>query len=663
MAARADPSSTKEWSSQSNVEDAWATDLRLDLDVDFDGKTLYGYVEFHVEAKPGVKTFDLDTRNLDIHRVTVDGKETPVVKSEPHPVAAFGQKLEVGISGAKSKKPVVRVYYSTSPNSEACQWVEPAATAGKEHPYLFTQCQAIHARSLLPCQDAPAAKCPVSAEIRCPNWATALMSAILQKKEPGKFIYKQKQPIPSYLIAIAVGHLEKRKISNRVDVWAEPKDVDKAAYEFAETEAFLKKAEELMDLPYQWERYDILCMPPSFPYGGMENPCLTFVTPTLLAGDRSLADVVAHEIAHSWTGNVVTNHTWEHFWLNEGWTVWTERHIVSGVKGNDKAHFSFIHQGGWSHLEESVKHLTDIGNSHYTRLVPNLKNVDPDDSFSSVPYEKGFNLLYTMQKLVGDDRFFKFAKAYIAKFKFKTITSQQFKEFSNEQLPETKKLNWDDIFFGEGLPNKPEFDTSLTKEVDDFVDGVAKLGEELPDEKIWKAFSTAQKILALDLLIKMDYFDVIRLNDIKDTYELDTTQNSEVKFRYLQLCLRNPEASFAHFGAVAMATAQGRMKFTRPLFRSLALQGDPRGYVLADQTFKRHKDQFHPICRKMVEADLRRIELERQPSAKDSIIALCGRIIGMAFSAVKTYGFPLIAAYMAFRTLNGQCPIPFVGGM
>jgi len=646
--ARADPNSTIEWSSQANVENAWATHLHLDLDVDFESKTVYGYVEFQVEAKPGVKTFDLDTRKLDIQKVLVDGNEVAIVKSDPHPVEAFGQKLSVGIASAQSTRLVVQVHYSTSPHSEACQWLDPAATAGKNHPYLFTQCQAIHARSLLPCQDAPKAKCPMSAEIRCPQWATALMSSILEKKEPGKFRYKQKHPIPSYLIALAVGDLEKRKISDRVDVWAEPQVVDKAAFEFSETEDFLKKAEEIMDLPYQWERYDILLMPPSFPYGGMENPCLTFVTPTLLAGDRSLADVVAHEIAHSWTGNVVTNHTWEHFWLNEGWTVWTERQIVSGVKGNDKKYFSFIHHGGWSHLEESVQHLTEIGNSSYTRLVPNLKNVDPDDSFSSVPYEKGFNLLYMIQTLVGDDRFFKFAKAYIAKFKFKTITSQQFKDFVNEQLPETTKMDWDDIFFAEGMPTAPKFDTSITKGCEDFAAAVAQDDEKLPDAKIWKEWSTAQRNHTLDLLIKMDCLSVARLMEMRDAYALDECPNCEVKFRYFMLCLKNPGAAFAQGGAIAMATMYGRMKFTRPLYRAIAQRDPPSTINVAQCTFNLEKQKYHPICRKMVENDLRRLEEQTKQGS--------GSVLGY----LTHYSIPLIIAWMAYRMYCGLCPIPFV---
>ncbi len=231
----------------------------------------------------------------------------------------------------------VVVNYQTAPGASALQWLPKEQTADKAHPYMFTQCQAIHARSLLPCQDSPSTKITYEARVVVPAWATALMSAVAVEPAAGKdeaggdgtkvFYYQQSVPIPSYLIALAVGQLESRELGPRCRAWSEPSMVERVAWEFADTERFLSIAEDILT-PYEWGRYDVLCLPPSFPYGGMENPCLTFVTPTLLAGDRSLADVVAHEISHSWTGNLVTNHTWEHFWLNEGWTMWVQRKIM-----------------------------------------------------------------------------------------------------------------------------------------------------------------------------------------------------------------------------------------------------------------------------------------------------------------------------------------------
>ena len=255
----------------------------------------------------------------------------------------------------------VSIQYATSPNASAAQWLPPSQTAGKEHPYVFSacfvsmhfpprrpvrrklrrvpltfivpvpfrrrrrrgvyfrypsqaQCQAIHARSILPCQDCPSVKMTYDARVTVPRWATAVMSALSKENDNVEtdtgdervgdrmFEFSQPVPIPSYLFALAVGELGSIDVSPRCRVWSEPSMVEAAAYEFSQVENFLSAAEQVTAVPYQWGRYDLLCLPPSFPYGGMENPCLTFVTPTLLAGDKSLADVVAHEAAHSWSG-------------------------------------------------------------------------------------------------------------------------------------------------------------------------------------------------------------------------------------------------------------------------------------------------------------------------------------------------------------------------
>ena len=308
------------------------------IDVDFDESKLHGEATYTVQLlRPEVKYLNLDTANLVVSSCkTFDGaplryKLHPLVRGKPH----LGRRLEIelppnptssndGIDEQKRQQDQLRisVVYHTTIESSAIQWLPPAQTAGKKYPYLFTQCQAIHARSLVPCQD----QCGVKMTYRCtctvPIWASCVMSALLESKTTttsatdggntvmSVYTWNQPVPISSYLLAVAVGELVKRDISDRCAIWSEPSVIDAAAHEFAETEIFLKTAEDIAGMKYVWKRYDLLCLPPSFPYGGMENPCLTFVTPTLLAGDRSLADVVAHEIAHSWTGNLITNRTW-----------------------------------------------------------------------------------------------------------------------------------------------------------------------------------------------------------------------------------------------------------------------------------------------------------------------------------------------------------------
>ena len=303
-----------------------------------------------------------------------------------------------GVEGNQFK---IRVSYSTTSGSTALEWLSPEQTAGKQHPFLFSQCEAIHCRSMIPCQDSPSVKATYSAEMKAPSALTVLMSGIREgEPEPvdgGLAVtrWKQEVPIQSYLIAIAVGALESRKIGPRSQVWAEASVVDQSAFDFSETETMLQKAEELCG-PYVWGIYDVLVLPPSFPFGGMENPCLTFATPTLLSGDKSNADVIAHEIAHSWTGNLVTNVNFEHFWLNEGFTVFTERKIVGRMHGEPARHFSAIL--GWKDLQvggsslgvclndllaiqETVEVVMGPTNP-FTALVPRLAGADPDDAFS-----------------------------------------------------------------------------------------------------------------------------------------------------------------------------------------------------------------------------------------------------------------------------------------
>jgi leukotriene-A4 hydrolase len=344
-------------SSYANPTEAVSTHIKLEWDIDFDNRTITGSVEHVVKVVSNTAThvhFDSSKINI-IGDVFVNNEVGTYEAAPAHEV--LGTKLSVTIP------PELRIEgtfftvlfnYSINENASAVQWLAASATKGKLHPFLFTQSQAIHARSMMPCMDSPGIKTQYTARVTAPSWCTVLMSALAntgaedastaasasspQQDVQGRNVFVWTQPVPTcaYLVALAAGRMESREISKRVRVWAEPEVVDSAHFEFTETEEFVQAAEALTGCDYQWHRYDILCLPPSFPYGGMENPCLTFATPTLLAGDKSLADVIAHEIAHSWTGNLVTNHTWDHFWLNEGWTVWLERKIIAKVRKNEE---------------------------------------------------------------------------------------------------------------------------------------------------------------------------------------------------------------------------------------------------------------------------------------------------------------------------------------
>lgn len=486
------------------------------------------------------------------------------------------------------------------------------------------QCQAIHARSILPCQDCPAVKMTYDAKVTVPKWATAVMSALSKElttttteqltqnnsAEYGDKVYQFSQPvpIPSYLFALAVGDLDSRDISPRCRVWSEPSMVEAVAFEFSQVEDFLVAAEELT-MPYQWTRYDLLCLPPSFPYGGMENPCLTFVTPTLLAGDKSLADVVAHEAAHSWSGNLVTNETWEHFWLNEGWTIFLQRKIMAKVN-KDSKFFDFDSIGGWEDLRESVALLPD----KYTKLIPDLGNDDPDDAFSSVPYEKGFNLLYALERMVGADNFAGFMKAYFNEFKFSTVTSQKFQDFFEsyfKDIPAIKDFDWKTWLHKPGMPEKPTFDRTLSEQCEHLADAWISVddGETvkgmLPKHDI-STWNTGLKCCFLDVLTatctdRKRQLSLSTISSMKKKYSFEQSQNSEILFRFCILAVEAGDASILPI-VIRFITSQGRMKFVRPLYR--ALFHSEMGKELAVKTFLEHKDFYHPIAAKMVASDL-----------------------------------------------------------
>jgi len=382
----------------------------------------------------------LDTKGLEIESIEVNNKVVndwslgEEIKEKPH----LGQRLTIQLhdqDGMAIEHVKVAIHYQTSPGPGKCtaaQWLTPAQTSGKKYPYLFTQCQAIHARSIIPCYDCPAVKMTYTAEISVPKWATAVMSALCVKErvidedqeEFHTFHFKQHVPIPAYLLALAVGDLAQKDLFPRCKLWSEPCILKAAADEFHQTELFLQTAEEMTSMPYAWTRYDLLVLPGSFPSGGMENPCLTFVTPTLLTGDGSLVCVVAHEIAHSWTGNLVTNKTWGHFWLNGGWTTWLQRRIMNKID-NMPHDMDLDAIGGAIQLEQDIELLDES----MTRLVLSLDDGDPDESYSRVAYEKCFHLLYALERLVGEDTFLELVAAYLKNFAYKTVTTDEFREF------------------------------------------------------------------------------------------------------------------------------------------------------------------------------------------------------------------------------------------
>uniref|UniRef100_A0A8C3DZB7 Leukotriene A4 hydrolase n=1 Tax=Corvus moneduloides TaxID=1196302 RepID=A0A8C3DZB7_CORMO len=497
-----------------------------------------------------------------------------------------GQEAQFAF-GEKGQEAIVEISFESSPQSSALQWFTPEQTSGKKHPFLFSQCQATHCRAIFPCQDTPAVKLTYYAEISVPKELVALMSANRDGEAPDPED-STRQDLPFQperkCSRLVVGALESRKIGPRTLVWAEKELVDKSAYEFSEAEAMLKTAEDLAG-PYVWGQYDLLVLPPSFPYGGMENPCLTFVTPTLLAGDRSLSNVIAHEISHSWTGNLVTNKTWEHFWLNEGHTVYLERRIGGRLFGEQFRHFQAL--GGWRELQNTINTLGD--KNPVTNLVINLDEVDPDVAYSSVPYEKGFALLFYLEQLLGGpDVFIGFLKAYVQQFAYKSIVTEDWKNFLysyfKDKVDVLDKVDWNSWFHAPGMPPAKESDLGSF--------GSADL----------KGMSSHQLIEFLALLLLEAPLPLSHVQRMQEVYDFNAINNSEIRFRWLRLCIRSKWEEAIPL-ALKMATDQGRMKFTRPLFRDL--YSFDKSQDLAVKTFLEHRASMHPVTSMLVGKDLK----------------------------------------------------------
>ncbi|KAK9761140.1 Leucyl aminopeptidase yscIV [Basidiobolus ranarum] len=602
-----------------NLDDITTEHLHLDLKVDFEKQRLVGTVLLTLKTlAEEVKQVVLDTNHLIISGVySGENSEKSLEYHLDEEDATFGRALRISLPSSVSANQQVKILvkYETTKDCGALQWLEPSQTVGKKHPYLFTQCQAIHARSLTPCQDSPSVKITYSANIDTPAPLRALMSALRLNEEPETvgesrvYKFEQKTTMPSYLIALVVGELEGREIGPRSTVWSEPDMIEKCAWEFADTEEFIKTGEELLT-PYEWGRYDLLVLPASFPYGGMENPCLTFVTPTLLAGDRSLVDVVAHEITHSWMGNLVTTKNWESFWLNEGWTMFIERKIIGRIHGEHTRQFSA--QMGIKDLQADI----DLFGCKdpLTCLCPRLQGVDPDDAFSSVPYEKGFNLLYYLEQHLGGPSVFEpYMKAYVKYFSGKSLTTDEWKDFLYEYMEKThgkekidllNKVDWTGWLYTPGMPPvQNQFDQSLTQACIDLAQKWDEHRDQLfeASPKDIENFTPDQKVFFLEEVLQVKPMPHSSLEAMDKAYSLTKVQNAEIRFKWQMVCLK-AEYQPIYTDVVKFLTEQGRMKYTRPLYR--ALYKCPSGSQLARDTYTKHKNFYHPICGRLIEKDL-----------------------------------------------------------
>jgi leukotriene-A4 hydrolase len=567
--------------------------LGLELEVDFEGRCLHGWAMLDL-GEPSAGLLDLDTKGLEIHSVEgEDESEIPFELAEEERV--LGRRLRIDLPPGSRR---VTVEYSSSPNAIGLQWLKPAQTEGKRHPFLFSHFQPIHARTCIPVQDSPRARVTYRAAITVPKALTAVMSAGSVGEQPGDrpgtrtLLFDMPQPIPTYLIALAVGELDSRDLSPRSRVWAEPDTVEAAAHEFAEIEDMIKTAEGLFG-PYEWDRYDMIVLPPSFPYGGMENPRLTFLTPTLLAGDRSLVDVVAHELAHSWTGNLVTNANVDHFWLNEGSTVWAERRILEARHGEDAVVL------GWAIGEKALEaEFERFGaDAAVTRLRNDLRGTDPDDVFSSIPYEKGSRFLVLLERTAGRERFDAFIRRYIERFRFTSITTEEFVEFVEEELPgvaaEVDARRW---LYETGMPpNAPVFRSAQLEALTTLAAGF-EAGARPSTEDV-TSWSPAEMLVYLQNLPRP--IDEKACRWLDDNLALTSRGNYEILVEWLSIAAASDyEPTFPRLREVLLRV--GRMKYLRPLYK--AMGGHARTRALAREIYADASPGYHELSRRAAEA-------------------------------------------------------------
>ena len=604
----------KELNTFSNYDIISQTNINVHFIVDFDNKKVDGEVTISFKALEDGEVIILDTKSLIIKSIKDNtGNELDFKLDNYYRLESHGVPLKIYKEYSKDDTFDITIEYSTTKDCMAIDWLEPEQTSGGKYPFMYSQCQSILCREMLPIQDTPAIKMPVQISITVPEELIGLAAGLFVEEinngNNKTFTYALDIPIPSYLIAIAAGDIGSQNVSERCTIYAEKTVVEKAAWEFSDTEKFLKIAENYIG-EYVWEQYNILVLPPSFPFGGMENPTLTFLTPSLIAGDKSLVSVVAHEISHSWTGNLVTNENWPDFWLNEGFTMFIERKILSSHKDKDMAKLDAM--VGLSDLKADIIAFGE--SKSFSSLEPNLLGRNPDDAFNKVPYEKGFNLLYYLEnKVNNDDIFQKFMRSYIDKFKKGVVKYMDFRTFFETFIKNNVKdwekilndIDWDTWVFAPGFPPvENDFSNKYADEVDqavkDFYEN--KLGDDFV--KKFKDWFT---------LLKQNFLNKIKESDI----ELSETQleflnekleliqgkyNVEVSCSYYLTVLYHGTLSTKfEESLVDFLGKHGRINYIRPLFSALAR----RNKELAIKTLDKYRNFYHSIIIKYIEIDLK----------------------------------------------------------
>jgi len=576
----------KDYHSLSNPEQVRVTHIALDLTVDFEQRVMRGTAGIDYEKVDlGAKTIVLDTNDLTINKVMAGSQE--LAFSLQADDSFLGSALEITLPETTER---LVIDYATSPQASGVQWLTPVQTAGGKQPFLFTQAQATHARSFIPLQDSPQVRVTYEATIRTPKDLIAVMSASNDPdaERDGVYEFDMPQAVPSYLIALAVGDLKFKAMGERTGVYAEPSLLDAAAAEFEDTESMLIATEKTYG-PYSWDRYDLLILPPSFPFGGMENPRLSFITPTVIAGDKSLVSLIAHELAHSWSGNAVTNATWRDLWLNEGFTTYLTYRIMEIVYGTDRFNMEAVL--GYQDLEEDLGSL----DANDQILAIDLRGRDPDDVFSNIPYEKGALFLREIEHKIGRDNFDLFLKNYFKEFAFQSITTDQFIDHLKKTLlvDHADQLSIERInqwIFTAGVPEdapKPESDAFSV--VDSVRSGWLEgdLQANNIDTQNWTVHQWLYFLNNMPEIMSGE-----NMSALDAAFDLTNSRNNEIAHSWLLMSVKNwyePALPRLH----EYLTSIGRNKLVKPLYRELSKT--TKGKALGSKAFKQAKPGYHPL--------------------------------------------------------------------
>lgn len=593
-----DMNSTQEFLSNMKIDDphsyakpndVLASHLELDVDVEFSTRLISGTASWTLDRKTEAGMVIFDTRGLDIQGVMGGPEGTDTLEWKLGDADPFmGAPLEINLPSGTEK---VHIRYATQPGAAALQWLDPVQTAGKKQPFLFTQSQAILARTWIPCQDGPGMRFTYHAKVQVPPALLAVMSATnpQEKNETGAYEFDMKQPIPAYLMALSVGDLRFKSIGARTGVYAEPSVLDKAVYEFGDMERMLTAAEGLYG-PYRWERYDVIVLPPSFPFGGMENPRLTFATPTILAGDRSLTALIAHELAHSWSGNLVTNANWNDFWLNEGFTVYFERRIMEKLYGESYANMLALL--GYQDLEGTIEELG--ADNPDTKLKLNLDGRDPDEGMTDVAYEKGNFLLTHMEKTVGRDRWDAFLKQYFEGHAFGVMTTEGFVDYVNKELIKgdgalAAKLDIDAWIYSPGLPDAMQVPVSdRFEKVDAAIE--AWTGGADPASLETKEWTTHEWLHFIRHLPEEMPFE--QMAGLDKAFGFTKSGNSEILAAWFDHVIRN-EYKTGYKALENFLMSVGRRKFLKPLYKRLS--ETPGGMAMGRKIYAKARANYHSV--------------------------------------------------------------------